>query len=492
LASLGLWIVGVALLLDHLSHVTSRRTALLLTAILSYQPQMLQAVTTAAADAYIVFIVLAVVLLLTSLDAKSCFVLGFITWIGVQSRYQAFAAGVAVTLLLFLWLLRGRLPGSALAFYAGGSACAILLASPFYLFNLKWQRNPIWPVMIPAINGLDRYADRVAHAYHSSFTGSLTWQGVFDGLRGLLSEPAVFPIPMLALALPVLAFFRKEPAVRVTGFLTSAILVLWGLAQPAFFPRISMMLAPLVVVGFAPLLGVLRRLAGIAMLLLLGVFLVVVGVYSLDNVLYVISSDEQRWHRFTWFYDVYQWAIRSTPVDSRFLVVVESGQSYYLERPYRRADPRLSGVVDWPALNEPAELARYLRAEGYNYVIYQDHEWGAFPGGEEMQQAIQAAMQGGLLQTRAAFRLRLNTPGIRRQSRPARVWVLEVNRDKLSRAAASSGRFPTYPAISTAERHRRTSTPARRAPGKTGILPSRIAGSAPETTLAAPRRRHSS
>jgi len=51
--------------------------------------------------------------------------------------------------------------------------------------------------------------------------------------------------------------------------------------------------------------------------------------------------------------------------------MIESAANY-LDRQGRRADPWLSGEVDWPRVASPAALDSLMSRERYAYVIFND------------------------------------------------------------------------------------------------------------------------
>ncbi len=439
LLNLGLLIVAIGLIFEMLKQQAARNIALLLTAAMVYQPSVVKVATTAHADMYIIFVMLAITVLLvrfSNFSYRSYGLLGFAAWIGAQSRYQAIGIGVSVTVWLLLQVGRERLYRDYLLPYSVGSLAALALSSPFYIFNLVAFKNPVWPLMIPTINGVTTYADLVAATRTTAVTGPLTIDTLSAGVLGLLTEPTLFPIPIMALILLVVSLrWRIGPVPRLAS-LVAVFLVVWGLAQPSLYPRFSLMLVPFVIVGLAPMLAlwtqapVLRRVIHAGFLALVTTSIGVVVFYSLDNLRYAVTGDLAKFHRFTWFYDVYNWANHFTPKSARFLVVVNSGHSYYLDRPYRRADPLLSGVIDWLSLGSAEDLDRVLQTGGYEYVIYEDTDWRSFPGGGKMVSVIKEAIEKGLLIKTAVFYPRLSTLRVLRQSDPTTVWVLVRSRER--------------------------------------------------------------
>jgi hypothetical protein len=148
------------------------------------------------------------------------------------------------------------------------------------------------------------------------------------------------------------------------------------------------------------------------------------GWYAYDHVRYVLTGDLTAYHHHTNYYPLYAWAERHTPPDARVLVIVANGESYYLRRSHRRADPWWSGVVDWPALASGDALVVWLRAHGYTYVLYEDADWQEAEGGAAMAAAIRQALAAGGLERVATLDLALNESRLLRQTVPTTVWAL--------------------------------------------------------------------
>jgi hypothetical protein len=143
------------------------------------------------------------------------------------------------------------------------------------------------------------------------------------------------------------------------------------------------------------------------------------------NLRYVVNGDAREYHRYTWFYDTYDWINHNTPTTSRFLVIVSSAHTYYLDRQYRRADPWVSGEVDWRRTVRPESLDSLLASGGYRYVLYEDRDWSDYYGGSEMQRTVGDAYRSGLLRDVKTFQDTLFTSRFTRSYRTTKVHLLE-------------------------------------------------------------------
>src|SRR5947209_3404528 len=129
--------------------------------------------------------------------------------------------------------------------------------------------------------------------------------------------------------------WRPVRARYVTALL-ALFLAIWILAEPGLYYRFAIWLAPIAVIGFAPILDrwqahkqVTRMLvaAGCVLIAAFGAFNLLFGLHYLR---YDLNGDVAAYHRYTWFYEPYQWAELHTPPSSKFLVMVTFGETYYL------------------------------------------------------------------------------------------------------------------------------------------------------------------
>ena len=420
LLNFGLWLLAVALLVSIIRRFYTPGAAILFCALFVYSPQMMKAATTAHADMYITFATLAIGILmmgLPRLGAEGFALLGFAGWISANSRYQGIGLGIAVSVIAVVVVVRRRLYREGLWFLAGASG-AILLSAPFYIFNYLAFRNPFWPIAVPEINGVTTYADQVAAFYTSALTGHLALVPVLKAIWYLIIRPDVFPLPLFALVLPPFFLFLRPRHARYVVGLMGLFFVIWTLSQPVLFYRYCLMLAPLVLIGGAVGLYEWHPFPGFTKTMIAGLMVCIAGaaafqaVYVRHFLSYAVTGDAAAFHRFTWFYEPYQWVNQTTARDASFLVVVSYGETYYLDRFYRRADPWSSGVVDWPKVETAGDLNRFLDRMGYQYFIYEDKDWSAQIGGEHMSWVVKSAIASGELREVASFGVPLGTIGI--------------------------------------------------------------------------------
>jgi hypothetical protein len=397
-------------------------------------PAVLKAGTTAFADAYSMLVVLTAAVLISrhrdEPDSRSiAFLAGFVSWIGIQSRYQLIAFGIAAT-LAFLWGQGRGQRKSELLRFALGAAIALVVASPFYLMNLHEFGNPVWPFF--AGRGLHpSYADVIAQAYQRSQTGAHSIIELSRGLRRLIEARDMFPIPIfVGLAVAVGWLRRRAVSIPLLVVATSFI-ALWIVAQPALFPRFVLYFFPLGLLIALELIGnataTAARVSTVGLVVAALTLAVADVAYATDNLEYVSSGDRNTFHRYTWYYPVYQWINTRMPPDARFAVIVWSGYSYYLDRQYRRADPWLSGEVDWDRIGGAQALDSVLARRNIDYVVYENRDWTAFHGGARMTRVIGESVRKGTLVPLHKFHERLYTSRLNRAYLESDVYVLKRN-----------------------------------------------------------------
>ena len=421
LLNAGIWVTTCALCVESAGDADaswsdqSRRAALALALGATLMPGILKAATTAMADAPMMLDVAVSVVLLARIRShgrSEVGLLGFAAIVGLQSRYQAGAVAIAVTLYGMVLLVRGRIGRTEVRQFCIGALVAGILASPFYIANALTLGAATWPITLPfapvAPGPIAGLASRCTRAELSTFTSTRT-----GALRGLLLDPTVFPIPLLLAIGVVAAAIRGRPSDRTIAAYAVTFMATWAAVQPGLLPRYALYLFPpaffltvpvaarLAASRWAPLV---RIAGGVATAL----FALLAGVYARDYVALALDGNMARFHSATWFWPALEWANHETPPTARFLVILAGGQTYYLNRWNRAADPENSAVVDWSRVRDACELDRVLRREDIGYVLYSEGGWGRFPNGRNVTSAFEAASSAGLLTPVRAFDVRLS------------------------------------------------------------------------------------
>jgi uncharacterized membrane protein len=394
-------------------------------------------------------------------DVHDLRALGFVSWIGMNSRYQAAAIGVAALAVLITWTMRGRLTrprSSQLLAVAQGAGLALLLASPWYVVNWLQFGNPVWPLHTPAHP--TNFADAMARGFAGSWSGPHTPRFMLNSLWALVTDPLAFPLPLLvlgAIGIALASTRRSSAALVSTGVFALAYVVAWTIAQPMLFPRFILYVVPaaaivwlsivanadsqatVVAAGAGHIARMRRVIARTALGGALTVFLLYDAASAAGPAAYLVTGAARGLHRFTWYYPVYEWIDANAEPDARFLVIVGSAETYYLDRYYRRADPATSAVIDWTAMSSAPMLATHLARGGYDYVVYEPAAWSDSPGGKEMIAVIEQARSSGVLIPVTTFELDQSRSRFRCRPRPTTIEVLHVAPEKDTGAPTPAG-----------------------------------------------------
>ena len=445
LLSLALLVVIAASCIRFLRKAGASGLAIAIPLAMLLHPFVIRTFVEAGAEPFAMAVVLAVALLLVRLPELSrgeAFALGFVAWAGIQSRYQLVAVGVASTLIFLFLARRSRaetrgLMGSGIA----GLAVAVLLASPFYVMNWKWFGNPVWPLLISESSVGSSYSNLLAWHYARSLAGNYAVGDVLQSLWNLFSWPRLFPLALTIVVFVIAAFFSKTDRVRLLGWLGGLFLVMWIAMQPALYPKFVLMMLPVALLAAGMFLAERvssgRFITRVVQVGLVALVTVTVGL-SRESFAYAVTGDRDAFHRHTWFYPAMSFVNANTPRDARVLAIVRSGMTYYMERPYRRADPWIGGEVDWRTVDDGARLHELLVRDGYDYVVYDDRDWSGLIGGREMMTAIADAARHGLLKPMRRFDLKLYGSRATGSYQETRVIVFEVSSPAATERVAMS------------------------------------------------------
>lgn len=436
----GVWAVALAAIVGQRAAARIGTTGFLLTTVVALSPVAIWIATTATADIFAVLSALVVALLLagrtpdaTGAGFGEATALGFAAWVAVGTRYQAVAIGVAATVVAVAWLAHSDRWITLLGFIEG-AVLAWLLAAPFFLANVVRFGNPVWPLR-SAPSSSD-YVATVGAFYARTWHGTLSLPALGASVWRLLIDPLVAPISLLLVVVLVAAFRARGAGARSTrriAVLCLLFLGVWALAQPMLYPRFVVYLAgPALMLALRAAdgidLGRLRQPVRAA----LGAGVLALGSYAFAGIALdvrtIATGGRDALRASTWYFPVYSWLNANTPRDARILVIVRSGETYYLDRYYRRADPGSSAEIEWPRVRDGDALASRLHARGFDYVVYDSAAWRGTPGGAEMVDAISDGSSRGLLVEEQRFTLRLTRSRFRDIAVPATVVVYRVTR----------------------------------------------------------------
>lgn len=407
----------------------SRRAGLVAAALFATIPLVQIEATTAYVDlALCAFVLLAFMCFANWLETRDGY---WLLWSGV---FCGFTLGVKYTgALYFLWLLIwaiGVLIATKnardtfanlrrpLAAFVGIS---ILLGGGWYIRNIFWTGNPVFPFAYEIFGG-EGWTLQMAKDYSrdQSMFGfgrrildfllapfRLAWAplnfgqpfwpflnsqiqngktGAFEVLPQI-TQSFIGP-PLLAFGLPLI-FMRRKP--QLIGFFLwtfSAFWVFWFLTSQ----QIRYLLPTLALLCLCCGWGVLRLIERGALMkwtcaLALAAWFIFVPAHTLHrmrDVLPVVMGNaqpEQYLMRTFSAYDAQGWASQNTPSKAVFAIYGEP-RNFYLKRKYFWADDPHNNLIDYSAIRTGEDLANALREQGATHVLWntQPERSGGFGG----------------------------------------------------------------------------------------------------------------
>jgi hypothetical protein len=425
-----LWFAVLLLIVEATAVEGDKKLGLLICLCFMVHPYVVKVFTAAFPDAHAILITAVLGIMLTRIDEfgkRDATLFGFVCWIGIASRYQMVATSVAVSAITMVHFARAR-NGTHAKFFVAGAATAVVASSPFYWMNWKNTGNPVWPLSLPFFSTGNSYVEKLGFNFGRQFTWPAL-EPLVVAVRRLFTSPYLAPLPILLVLLSITALFSRDKAIRRVGLFSCLYLGFWVAMSPRLYPTHI-----LPIVGLGPLMAIsllqkraqgpsLAKFLTPALRLMAGAFLALSLAFASDYARYDFTGNAKEYHRFTWYYPVYDWANHNTPPESRFLVVVFSGLSYYLDRPYRRADPWLSAEINWSRVGSPATLDSIMKQRGFDYLIYDDRYWNQYPGGKLMTGVVHSAVSRKFLVPVYHSREKLYSGRVRRQFAETDVYV---------------------------------------------------------------------
>lgn len=399
-------------------------------------PGILRAATTVNSDLGVLSFGLGGVLLLHAYQRarrRSFLLLAYVAF--------GFAMGIKYQSVLFLpwylWLtwvgLGRRLDWSLVRQFAALGLIAVLLPAPFFIRNYLNTGVPDWPLHQDLFAVDHDYVYDVTMSRNRSLTGAHDLETTSSAMGRLVTSGLHIPSMWIFALVGGYRLLRRgpDPTGLYLGVGIVAHLILWWILQPNLYPRFVNYLIPQLMVaavfGFDMLEGLrIRRAATALAVASAGLGLVGLAVYSEGLVRYHLDGDLGRYHEYTWFYDDYRWMDTHLPADANVLVVVSGGATYYAPRPYLRADPSLSGLIDWREMDERALYDEMRRLE-IDHVFYEDRDWSMNSiGGAELMEVMKAFVERDDVQVLWKRAVALGTSRVRRQAVETQTWMLKI------------------------------------------------------------------
>ena len=303
---------------------------------------------------------------------------GVLVGLAAGSKYHGLVIAAAFEAVLLFLLIRQRtssenlVRGAEPIGYFGHVAALLLAGSPFYLLNLFHFGNPVWPLFADLLGD----GDLLTAIALNNNSGIAQTFSIADNVINHIREP--FCVNPLIVAGVFCLGSLRTPGARfaVTWTAVGYVVVVLLLT---YYPRYLLLAWPQIAVIATCGVVTMYRTAGLRWIAraLIGMSIVsgtsFAGIYSADFVKWAVgvnSSEDIR--RMSFFYEDYKWLNENLdPNRHRVLAMPASGHSYYLDIPYLRADPGLSGLIDWDRVctGDCSDMVEWMKNRGITHLF---------------------------------------------------------------------------------------------------------------------------
>jgi len=306
-----------------------------------------------------------------------------------------------------------------------------LLSSPYYLRNFINTGSPFWPLLLDLFKCDKNYLYEVTQRYNNAMSGSHSLSGLYTTLKTALTNPFILS-SIWFLGLTSIILHPKKLFRIMSGFVS--FFFFWWLIEPKMYWRFSVYIMPFAIISAIYMLDSFREkkdilLFNITRIIILVTFLagVYIGVlYTKGFIPYIMHKNLNDYHQATWYYQEYQWLNTHLAKESKILVIVQSGHTYYLDHKYLRAEPQLSGFIDWNNINSLDQLLKQLKNLHITHIFFDTHNWSAYPGGNNMNKLIQQLEKSQYCTLQRKTDIALCTSRIRDHFQPTCVKLLKI------------------------------------------------------------------
>ncbi|MBD3181068.1 hypothetical protein GF312_02180, partial [Candidatus Poribacteria bacterium] len=430
-----IYFVLVLFITIHISYSTEKiKNLSLLALFIVYTPLCFQEATIVTNDFPMIFYVLLGILLIINYKTDSnkiYLVLSYISLgFALGIKYQAILY-FPIYMLVTYWAMRDKeYSFKEYMIIIPLVIIALVIASPFLIRNTYYTGDPFWPLMQDIFRVEQDYLYEVTHSATSRMQGKISITSIGESIISMAKYWHIIPLTWLLWLLYL--FIRRSLAFPYRA-ITIVYLVFWYILQPKLYPRFALYIFPIVaimVVSFCEWSWIKNSIAGRVSYILLGLCILAgLGfaiIYSLDFLEYHINRDIDKYHQATWLYPQYKWINRNIRDNKKILVIVGSAHTYYLDLPYLRADPELSGLIDWNSVNSVEELKFILHNLQVDYIFYDDRNWKHLPGGENMAGLIHALKDSEGVSVMMQEDVKLITLRVLRRYIKTRVLLLKI------------------------------------------------------------------
>ena len=315
------------------------------------------------------------------------------TGIYVAFAALGFALGVKYQSILFIpWyiiLAYAQLEKEKKIHLINALILMTLIASPCYIRNYINLGNPVWPLAQNIFGSSSQQLQILAQNFTDAMSGHHNLHSIIIDLKNFIFYPLI-PITFWFLIIAGLFSCRIKKLQMQIGVISY--FVLWWLVEPTLYTRFSLYLFPLALMAAITLYdNIQHRLSkwiyNILLVITLIYCIAIAAYYSIFYIRFYLTHNLNQYHQYTWNYSDYQWIDQHTPANAKFLCILRAGQTYYLNRSYLRAEPNLSGLIDWSSITSTRQLFTLLKKMNINYIFYET-DWNDTLGGKNMENLL--------------------------------------------------------------------------------------------------------
>jgi len=430
------YFILTAFLTLYMAAKTNQTKQLLFLALfLVFIPVYTKGANAANSDFAVIFYGLMGLLLIIEFDSRPqgiYLVLAYASFgFALGSKYQAILYLPLYLVATFLVVRRRWSSSFRYAVIIPLGIISLLVASPFFIRNFHYTGDPVWPLLQDLFHVEKDYLYQITQATTRGHQGQLGITAFVKSIVKLATYEQIIPVIWI---LWIGYYFTRFPLSKFYKIGTLLYFFGWFLLQPNLYPRFAIYILPIIAIMAVSFCewcynkrSILGKVSyGIAILSIaagIGISM----FYSLDFIKYHITRDLEQYHQHTWYYDQYKWINQNVKNDGNILAIVASGHTYYLDKEYLRADPELSGLIDWPAIGDVEELKDRLRELKVRYIFYDDRNW-VHPGGSNMMRLIRGLKEEkGVSVLLEDDNLKLTTLRVLRKYQTTKVFLLDLS-----------------------------------------------------------------
>jgi len=246
-----------------------------------------------------------------------------------------------------------------------------------YLLNFIQIGNPVWPALnntfptyIPEFDiTAKKFTQNFIHDKRSIFD-------IFIALYNLFTMPYHIN-PLIILLIPFIFQRFKYVSFTPAIIVCSYVFFLW-IMMPRFaesekqryFIYLFPIIIPFGIFGFYNIFNdklskLRRRILQVIIIIPISIYFAFNLYYSKDSLVYLIYSDKKRWHKYTWYYEDYDWINHNISLkdDEQMMVYSYNQQTNYIRKKYINID-HLSGYFKYEKIFKSTsafinELSKY-------------------------------------------------------------------------------------------------------------------------------------